>query len=192
MSSLLKLIHSIHPYPQWQTDRMLFLPFPFMAFLSSLSLWQVEFCLISRRGGSEKTTYRSVFTIVNSTIFSHTPKVCRRYDRQIYNFLQYSIINKHSRLFYFIVVRCIVLISPVFAVKHLLLPWNRRRVPFIVVFVSNIFTPHFAHCSLTLFHVYFCKIHLKILSSQKRGGSRGVPFEPFWLPTPSQIFFEHP
>ncbi len=33
---------------------------------------------------------------------------------------------------------------------------------------------------------------LKILSSQKRGGSRGVPFEPFWLPTPSLMFFvEH-
>jgi hypothetical protein len=30
---------------------------------------------------------------------------------------------------------------------------------------------------------------LKILSSQKRGGSRGVPFEPFGLPTPSLMFF---
>ncbi len=32
---------------------------------------------------------------------------------------------------------------------------------------------------------------LKILSSQKRGGSRGVTLEPFWRPTPSQIFFRH-
>ncbi len=32
---------------------------------------------------------------------------------------------------------------------------------------------------------------LKILSSQKRGGSRGVPFDSSWSPTPSQIFFRH-
>jgi hypothetical protein len=30
---------------------------------------------------------------------------------------------------------------------------------------------------------------LKILSSQKRGGYKGVPFEPFRLPTPSLMFF---
>jgi hypothetical protein len=30
---------------------------------------------------------------------------------------------------------------------------------------------------------------LKILSSQKRGGFRGLPFEPFLLPTPSLMFF---
>jgi hypothetical protein len=30
---------------------------------------------------------------------------------------------------------------------------------------------------------------LKILSSQKRGEFRGVPFEPFRLPTPSLMFF---
>jgi hypothetical protein len=33
------------------------------------------------------------------------------------------------------------------------------------------------------------RYYLKILSSQKRGGSRGVPFEPFGLPTPSLMFF---
>jgi hypothetical protein len=38
---------------------------------------------------------------------------------------------------------------------------------------------------------YLCIIisTLKILSSQKRGGFRGVPFEPFRLPTPSLMFF---
>ncbi len=32
---------------------------------------------------------------------------------------------------------------------------------------------------------------LKILSSQKRGESRWVPFDSSWPPTPSQVFFRH-
>ncbi len=60
------------------------------------------------------------------------------------------------------------------------------------ILLFNLCMPHiFSFYYILNYSSLFTKKHLKILSSQKRVGSRGVSIDSFRLPSPSLMFFEH-
>ncbi len=74
-------------------------------------------------------------------------------------------------------------VSIFWATKHI----NRECWQWLLIFLDymRIFKCH----SLCLFSSIFKICCLKILSSQKTGGYRVIPFNSSWPPTPSQMFF---